>query len=266
MADYVAASLTLGESMVFIMEKIVLFVTLLCISTFANAEETILLMTEEFPPYQYYEGEGENRILTGISIEIIKVVQSEIGNNDPIKVYPWSRGLKLLAKQKNSALFSTVRTPGRESTYKWVGPLAKLEMVFIKRADSDLDVHSIEDAKRIRKIGVTKNVAGHEMLVNLGFTNLDVMQSGKDEKNQKRLIKGRVDAWPTSYYAGIYQAKKSGVLEQIDIIEGVSIMSGHLYIAFNKETDDLILHRWQTAFDQLKSEGVIDEIMSKYER
>ena len=239
---------------------------LLCISTFAHADQSIQLMTEEFPPYQFYEGEGENRVITGISIEIIKALQKKIGNSDPIKVYPWSRGLKLLAKHKNSALFSTVRTPERESKYKWVGPLAKLEMVFFKRAGSDLGVHSIEDAKKIRKIGVTKNVAGHEMMLNMGFTNLDVLQSGSDDKNMKRLIKGRVDAWPTSYYAGIYVARKNGVLDQVEVIKEISLMSGHLYIAFNKETDDQIIHQWQSALDLLNSDGVIDEIMNKYER
>jgi len=240
--------------------------TLLCIATFTHADESIQLMTEEFPPYQFYEGEGENRVITGISIEIIKALQKKIGNSDPIKVYPWSRGLKLLAKHKNSALFSTLRTPERESKYKWVGPLAKLEMVFFKRAGSDLGVHSIEDAKKIRKIGVTKNVAGHEIMLNMGFTNLDVLQSGADDKNMKRLIKGRVDVWPTSYYSGIYVARKNGVLDQVEVIKEVSLMSGHLYIAFNKETDDQIIHQWQSALDLLKSDGVTDEIMNKYER
>jgi len=248
------------------MKTIILLMTLLCIATSVHADESIQLMTEEFPPYQFYEGEGENRVITGISIEIIKALQKIIGNSDPIKMYPWSRGLKLLAKHKNSALFSTVRTPERESKYKWVGPLAKLEMVFFIRAGSDLGVHSIEDAKKIRKIGVTKNVAGHEMMLNMGFTNLDVLQSGSDDKNMKRLIKGRVDAWPTSYYAGIYNARKDGVLDQVEVIKEVSLMSGHLYIAFNKETDDQIIHQWQSALDLLTSNGVIDEIMNKYER
>jgi len=129
-----------------------------------------------------------------------------------------------------------------------------------------MGVHSIEDARKIRKIGVTKNVATHELLLNMGFTNLDVLQSGADDKNLKRLIKGRVDAWPTSYYAGIYNARKNGVLDQVEVIKDVSIMSGHLYIAFNKETDDHIIHRWQSTLDLLKSDGVVDEILSKYER
>jgi polar amino acid transport system substrate-binding protein len=159
-----------------------------------------------------------------------------------------------------------VRTPERESKYKWVGPLAKLDMVFFTRAGSELDVHSIEDAKKISKIGVTKNVATHEILLNHGFTNLDVLQSGADDKNLKRLLKGRVDSWPTAYYAGIYNARKNGVLDQVEVIKDVSILTGHLYIAFNKETDDQIIHQWQSALDLLKSDGVIDDILNRYDR
>ena len=59
------------------------------------------------------------------------------------------------------------------------------------------------------------------MMLNMGFTNLDVLQSGSDDKNMKRLIKGRVDAWPTSYYAGIYVARKNGVLDQVEVIKEI---------------------------------------------
>lgn len=223
-------------------------------------------MTEEFAPYQFYEGEGDNRVISGISIEIVQALQKQMGNSDAIKVLPWSRALKLLAKKKNSALFSTARTPERENLYKWVGPLAKLEMVFFKKMGSDVNIRSMEEAKTLAKIGVTKNVATHEILANMGFSNLDVMQSGADEKNLKRLIKGRIDVWPTGYYAGVYSSKKMGVLDQIEAIPDVSIMSGHLYIAFNTETDDSVIQQWQSALDQLKSDGVVAAILKKYDR
>lgn len=223
-------------------------------------------MTEEFAPYQFYEGDGDDKKITGISFEIVQALQNKISNTDPIKVLPWNRALKLLAKHKNSALFSTARTPQRENKYKWVGPLAKLEMVFFKKAGSDIAFNSMDEAKKLSKIGVTKNIATHEILVNQGFENLEVMQSGSDDKNIRRLIKGRVDVWPTVYYAGIYSAKQMGVLDQIEAVPGVTIMSGFLYIAFNKETDDRIIHQWQTALDELKSEGTVDTIMKKYEK
>ena len=248
------------------MRTIIATVLALIISFDARANDSIRIMTEEFAPYQFYEGEGDKRAITGISIEIVKALQNSLGNTDKIKVMPWSRALKLLGKHKNSALFSTARTPERESRYKWVGPLAKLEIVFFRKTGSGVAAGSVDDAKTIDRIGVTKNVATHEMLTGMGFANLDVMQSGADEKNLTRLVKGRIDAWPTAYYAGIYSARKMGVLEQIEAIPDLSLMTGHLYIAFNKDTEDRIIHAWQSALDRLKSEGVIAGIIKKYDR
>ena len=92
------------------------------------------------------------------------------------------------------------------------------------------------------------------------------MQSGADEKNIRRLTKGRIDIWPTAYYAGIYSAKKMGVIDNIEAIPGVSLMSGALYIAFNKQTDDKVIQQWQGALDKLKSNGVVGAILKKYDK
>lgn len=230
------------------------------------SQEPLRLMTEEFAPYQFYEGSGETKAISGISIEIVEAIRKKIGNKDPIKVLPWSRALKLLVKTKNSALFSTARTPQREDKFQWVGPLAKLEMVFFRKVGSKININSMEDAKKIAKIGVTKNVATHEILLEMGFTNLEVMKSGADEKNIKRLVRGRIDMWPTAYYAGIYSARKIGVLDQIEVIPNVTILSGNLYIAFNKETDVEIIQQWQSALDQLRKDGVVAAILEKFDR
>jgi len=246
------------------MRKFFLFLSALIFSAPALANDPIHLMSEEFPPYQFYE--GESKVATGISIEIVQAIQNKIGNTDEIKILPWNRALKLLAKKKNSALFSTARTPAREDKYKWVGPLSKLEMVFFKKKGSAINFTSLDEAKTVAKIGVTKNVATHEILVNLGFENLDVLKSGSDDKNLKRLLKGRVDVWPTAYYAGIYSAKRIGIADQIEAIPNVKLMSGDLYLAFNKDTDSHVIHEWQAALDQLKSDGVVEAIHKKYDQ
>lgn len=224
----------------------------------------VFLMSEEFPPYQFYKGEGEQRVLTGISVEIVQAIQQKLGHRQAIRIYPWSRSLKLLKKRKNSALFSTARTPGREDLFQWVGPLSKLEIVFFRKRGSTVSFSSIEDAKLLPKIGVTRNVATHEILTNLGFNNLDVVQSGADEKNIKRLVKGRIDVWPTAFYAGVYNARKLGYADQIEVVEGVSLMTGYLYLAFNKGSDKAVVDRWQSTLDQLIEDGTVQRILDKY--
>ena len=112
------------------MKKVVAIVVFLLLSPMLNAEEKIDLMTEILPPFQYYD---EDRNLSGISIEIIEKVKTEINSKVPIKGVPWSRGLKITKKKKNSALFSMLRTPDREKLFKWVGPLVDFSVVFFKK-------------------------------------------------------------------------------------------------------------------------------------
>lgn len=236
------------------------------LSTPAAAETLSRLMTEEFAPYQFYEGEGDEQALTGISINIVKAIQTRVGDTSAIEVLPWSRALKLFKRKPNSALFSTARTPDREDQFKWVGPIADIRIVFFRRKGSGVDIKSVDEARQVGKIGVTKNVATHEALSAMGFDNLDVMQSGADERNLARLVKGRIDLWPTAYYAGIYSARNMGLLEQVEVVPDVDLMSGDLYIAFHPFTEDSLIATWQSALDDLRQEGTIDLIISQYDR
>lgn len=243
------------------MKKYILLITFLIISNLAIAGDKIVLMAELLPPFQYY---NENEKLTGISIEIIEGIKTIVKCDNPIKIVPWTRGLKITKKRKNNALFSMLRTPDREKQFKWVGPLVEFSVVFFKKTDSPITLNSVEDAKKVKKVGVTKNVANHEMLLAMGFKNLDVIQSGADEKNIKKVVKGRIDLWPTTYFGGLYNAKNLGFEGMIEPITDFPVFEGHLYLAFNSKTEDRIIKKWQIALDRLKSDGTHNRILSKY--
>ena len=217
-------------------------------------------MTEIFPPFQY-EHEGE---LIGISTEIVNAIQNKVDAKNRIKVYPWTRAVKIADKKKNTAIFSMLRTPEREEKYKWVGPLTSMKLVFFKKKGSKITLNTIEDAKKVGKVGVTKGVANFEMLSSQGFENLDVITSGQDEKNIKKLVKGRIDLWPTLLMAGLYNARIQGLAGEIVPIENVVAFSGDMYIAFNKKTDDAIIKKWQIALDELKKDKTIEKIIKRY--
>jgi len=233
---------------------------MLIISTFLNAAE-LKIMTEIFSPYQFKDDIDGH--LIGVSTEIVQAIQKELNDKSEILIYPWIRGNKILDNEKNTVLFSMMRTKSRENKYKWVGPLDKMEMVFFKRKDSNITLNSLDDARKVNRIGVTKKVANYEILNAKGFKNLDVV-GGSDDKNIKKLLKGRIDLWPYVKAAGLYNAKKIGQAGMIVPIPNVTLAQGDLYIAFNKNTDDSIVEDWQRVFDKLKSDGTIDKIKSRY--
>ena len=240
------------------MKKTVLILAFLFSSLYAG--ENIKLMTEIFPPFQY-EHEEE---LIGISTEIVNAIQKEMNVKNKIKVYPWPRALKIVDKKKNTAIFSMLRTPERENKYKWVGPLTSMHLVFFKKKGSSITLNTIEDAKKVAKVGVTKGVANFEMLQGKGFKNLDVLTSGNDEKNIRKLVKGRIDLWPTLLMSGLYNARLQGLSGEIVPIENVIAFSGDMYIAFNKKTDDATVLKWQKALDALKKNKTVEKIIKRY--
>ena len=241
------------------MKKIILLI--IFIINISYGSDKIKLMSEIFSPYQFKdEIDGH---LIGISVEIVEAINKELNEKNKIEIYPWVRANKILDNKNNTALFSMLRTKSRENKYKWVGPLDRLEIVFFKKKGSNITLTSIDDARKVNKIGVTKKVANYEILHSKGFQNLDVM-GGSDDKNIKKLLKGRIDLWPYSKAAGLYNAKRLGQAGMIVAIPGVILAGGDLYIAFNKKTDDKLINKWQKALDKLKKNGSIQKIKDRY--
>lgn len=225
-----------------------------------NATENIRLMTEVFPPFQY-KHQGKT---IGISTDIVNAIQKELKLSNKIEVLLWSEALNTLKSEKNTAIFSMLRTPERENKYKWVGPLSSMKLVFFKKQGSNITLDTIEDAKKVTNIGVTKGVANYEMLSAQGFTNLEVVEDAEDEVNIKKLIDGSIALWPTLLKSGYYNARLQGLAGEIEPIENVVAFSGDLYLAFNIQTDDEVIQKWQNALDKLQRDNTIDNINKRY--
>ncbi|NOQ94809.1 MAG: diguanylate cyclase [Methylophaga sp.] len=227
----------------------------------ANSKETpIKLMTEIFPPFQY---KHKNEVI-GVSSDIVNAIQEELKIDNEIEIHLWSEAKEIVDHNQNTALFSMLRTAEREHKYKWVGPLSTMKLVFFKKKGSEITLNNIDDAKKVRAVGVTKGVANFEMLSNQGFTNLDVLTDSEDEENIRKLVDGEIDLWPTLLMAGLYNSRLQGLSGEIEPIKDVVAFSGDLYIAFNIQTDDAIIQKWQNAFDKLKEDKVIEDITRRY--
>lgn len=224
------------------------------------AKDTIQPLTEPWMPYQMETEEG----LEGISVDLVKEIQKRIGNSEKIKVFPWSRGYNLTLRKPGFALFLTTRSKKREDLFKWVGPISSMKLVFFKNASrEDLEINSFEDAKSVDSIAVAADTISHQKLVELGFTNLHVNKLASYSLN--KLKENKADLYPTEYYSILYELKKKNLQDKIVAVKMQKpIMESHLYIAFNKETSDDIIARWQNALDEIKKDGTYQEILKRY--
>ena len=217
----------------------------------------ITVISEDFPPLNYLD-DGR---LKGPSADIVRRIVHSVGAKDSqIDVYPWARGYLSVQKKPNTALFSTVRNPEREHLFKWVGPLAVKRAVFFAEKNSDIVISDLHDAKRVKAIGVQIQYAYERDLMNAGFKNIDSVP--EDRLNLSKLVNGRISLWYTGYYSGFGIAEKEGLRHMIKPV--FTVKKIELYIAFNRQTDDTVVTRWQDALEHLNETGTTRKIFTRY--
>ena len=227
------------------------------ISSSSWAEE-YTIMTEELPPLSY----EENGKITGLSVELVREILKIVDHPDNIAILPWARAYMYAQDKPKHILFAMGRNPVRENLFKWVGPLVSNRTHFYKRRGSDVHIKSMEDAKKVKAIGVVKNDFNHVQLESEGFKNLVINVTVLP--NIKMLALDRIDLLPSGEI-GLYKAvKKIGVDPNLIERTDVMIFDSKLYIAFSKDTPDSEIEKWQKALDQIKENGIHAKTVNKY--
>lgn len=224
------------------------------------AFDDIQPLTETWVPYQIETKSG----LKGISVDLVRQIQKRIGNNKEIKVFPWKRGYNITLNKKGYALFLTTRSKKREELFKWVGPISSMKLVFFKNAHrNDLKINSLEDAKKVNSIVVAEDTISYEKLNELGFKNLEVNKLAN--YSFAKLQQNKVDLYPVEYHAFMYKLKQLKQDKKIIPVKMKEpIYEAMLYIAFNKQTPNKIIKKWQNALDEIKADGTYKKILDNY--
>ncbi len=229
----------------------------------ARAEEpaSLVLLTENFPPYNMAEG-GKNFArddkISGIAVDLVREMFKRAGVNYSLTLrFPWERIYKMALEKPGYGVFVTARLPEREKDFKWVGPLGPDDWVMLARADSSISLSSLEDAKAY-KIGAYKDDAISEELIKQGLEPISAL---RDQENPAKLMKGDIDLWATGDPAGRYLAKQQGISGLKNVLR---FDSAQLYLALNKETADAVVQKLQAALDAMRADGFAAEVEKRY--
>ena len=221
----------------------------------------LVLLTENFPPYNmakngknFAQDENINGIATDIVREMFK--RADITYSLTLR-FPWERVYKLALEKPGYGVFVMARLPDRENLFKWVGPIGPDDWIMLAKADSKISLETLEQASQYR-IGAYKGDAIAETLTKQGLKPIVVL---RDQDNAKKLVNGQIDLWATGDPAGRYLARQEGVNGLKTVLR---FNSAELYLALNKDVPDTTVAKLQAALDQLRKEGVVDEIMARY--
>lgn len=222
---------------------------------------TVVLLTENFPPYNMAingKNFAQEDNIDGIAADVVREMFKRAGVKYNLTLrFPWDRIYKLALEKPGYGVFVTARLPEREQLFKWVGPIGPDDWVLLAKADSSINLTSLDDAKQYR-IGAYKGDAISEYLTDKGVEH---STSLRDQENARKLVAGQIDLWATGDPAGRYLAKQEGVSGLRTVLR---FDSAELYLALNKEMPDEIVAKLQAALDQMRSEGFVDATLNNY--
>lgn len=221
------------------------------------AAQELTVLTENLPPLNYVE----NGKLVGSSVEIVEEIQARIGSDEPIQVYPWARAYKMALEEENVILFGMTYTEDRSSLFKWVGPLATKRDILLARKDETFSISSLEDAKKVGRIGTLRDDVRGKLLEKMGFTNLEPVSD--EQKNAQKLALGRIDLWAYKK-PGFRTVCELAEVDPDQFIEVAHLKKSELKIAFSKKTSDQIVAQWQKAFGDMVKDGTVKKIKDKW--
>jgi ABC-type amino acid transport substrate-binding protein len=121
----------------------------------------------------------------------------------------------------------------------------------------DIDISSLEQMKKLSKIGLVRGDVREEWLLEQNFTNLHSVT--QHSQNIERLLMGRVPVIVYEKQGLYYLCKKLNI--DVSLFKPVyAINESKVFIVMSKKTSPEKVKIWKEAFLQLKTEGEIKRI------
>ncbi len=243
--------------------KLFILLCALLASTCFALQKPLVFVAEDLPPYHFINSNGQ---ADGALVEVVQAVLKQANLPGIIAIQPFARGYQAAKAQKNTFLFSLLKTPGREQQFKWVGETYRSYAVLVGLKNrNEIKLSSLKDVKPLI-VGTIRGYHSADFLVNNGFKEHEDLSLSVTSKHMwAMLFSNRIDLVLTNYMALDRDIKNAGFDEQ-KIAPYLSIKNfpNELNIATGLTTSDDIVQRLSEALTVLKKSGRYQEILNKY--
>lgn len=225
--------------------------------------DTLKVLTEEFPPYNF----TENGKITGFSTEVVQAALKEAKLQGEFQSVPWARAYETAQTTENVLIYSIGRTPQREKLFKWVGVIAPTQYYLFSLPQRKLKFERLEQAMSFQTATVNEDV-GEQFLIAKGFVKGKNLQSSvKYELNYEKLKLARVDLWIMTELVAVHLARQAGDDPAKTLARSFAIHdlgSDGYYMAFGASTPDVLVERVAKGLATIKSNGTYDALKKKW--
>lgn len=227
-----------------------------------QAGETIKILTEEYPPFNYTD-KGK---ITGLGTEVVQAVLKEINIEGQFQSVPWARAYETTQNSENVLIYSINRSKEREKLFKWVGQITPVDFYLFSLKSRNIQLADLNNAKNLQ-VGTVNQDVGEQFLASQGFVvGHNLQSSSKYELNYEKLKLGRIDLWVMNELSAYYIARQAGddptaVLQKALRLPDVS---GGNYMAFGPKTPDALVERFRKGLEAIKKNGIYDALQKKW--
>ncbi|WP_375753754.1 substrate-binding periplasmic protein [Vibrio sp. HN007] len=238
----------------------------------AGAENATLsnlqFYTEEYPPYNFSEGEQVRGIAVDLLMELAKQMNSGI-SRDSIHVWPWARSYRTVRDRQGTVLFSTARIPLRENLFQWAGPIAPTRIVLLGKKRKRITISEKEQLNKYF-FGAIIDDVGEQLILDAGVPENQIETAYSPVALAQMLEHERIDLWAYEERVALWAIQNAGY--QASDYEVVYVLDTvDMYYAFNNEVPKETVQAFQKALDSIKQRkgedlnSVYDTIIKKYQ-
>ncbi|WP_241566277.1 transporter substrate-binding domain-containing protein [Pseudoalteromonas sp. R3] len=164
-------------------------------------------------------------------------------------MYPWARALNSAKSKPNMLIYSMAKTPQRETSFHWIGPVALFHLGFVtNQSPQKIQIETLEDAKQYR-LAVQREDVAAQVLHKLGF---EFIETADIQQSYHLLAAHKVDLVVDDprYISAMAQAMKLPD-DQFRYVLDIEPLSIKGYLAASLATDPELVAQLRAAYQQL---------------
>ncbi len=227
----------------------------------AAADEPIIFVTGEFPPYVSTSMEGY-----GFSCRVVSAVAEQLDWEIEYRFYPWSRCEAMIRQGRVFAALPYAKSKEREEIAHFSRPISPHKMMFWKYLNNVPDNftwNALEDL-RPYKVGA---VHGYYYIPNFQEAGLHLDETPDLESGLKKLKRGRIDLLPGDYMVVRHTLEQlyPSVRDQFEPLERpYESDSLHLMVSRKYPKAESLLDQFNRGLREIKTNGTYQALKQEY--
>lgn len=222
-------------------------------STAIATEVPLTLNSVDYPPLSYADDNPERR---GLVLDLAAQVWRQSGWPFSPRFYPFKRALELTKTDSHSCLVPASRTPEREQSFRWIGPIYRGAYVLMGVPNRVPVLGRLSEVQHYR-VGVMRGSGLQAELERQGIT---AVVDATPSALFKLLNQGNIDFWATHDVVGYHEARINNRRLKV----ALRLQEVDTYIACNPAISQETAQRLQQKTEEILKNRAFHQLQQRY--